>query len=422
MAMTLAEKILARASGKSSVRAGQFVTARIDIAMVHEGMDFVLRVLDEAGIERVWAPQRIVCLLDHYVPAPTPRAAEMHKRIREAVARFGISHYYGETAGVCHQVMMEYGHVLPGQLIVASDSHATTYGALGAGGTGIGFTEMAYVLAQGESWFRVPETLRLDMEGTLPPMLSSKDLILFLAGKYGSEVAQYKSIEFTGPAAAAMSVSSRMTMSNMAVELGAKFGFFSPDEKTLDYLKPRTDGPVEILEADLDAAYEAVYRLDVSGLEPQVALPYSVDHVKPVTEVGDIPVNQAVLGSCTNGRFEDLEAAAVILQGRRVHPGVRLLVVPASRQVYRRALVQGLIHTFLDAGALILNPGCGPCFGAHMGLLAAGETCIASINRNFKGRMGSGEAGVYLASPATVAASAVEGRIADPRKHAQEER
>ncbi|MGD8227885.1 MAG: 3-isopropylmalate dehydratase large subunit [Desulfobacteraceae bacterium] len=415
--MTLAEKILSRASQRDRVKAGQFVTGKIDVAMVHEGMAFVLKVLKESGIERLWDSERVVCMLDHYVPAPTTRAAEMHKGIREAVKRLGIENFYGENAGICHQVMVERGHVLPGNLIVASDSHATTYGALGAGGTGVGFTEMAYVLAKGESWFRVPETIRFELNGTLAPMVMSKDIILFIAGKYTTEVAQYKSIEFVGSAVDSMSISSRMTMSNMSVELGAKFGFFEPDEKAIDYLRGKTHSSFEALNADKDAEYEATYRVDVSELEPQIALPYSVDNVKPISELAEIPIHQAVLGSCTNGRLEDLKIAAKLLKGRTVHPDVRLLVVPASSGIYREAINEGLVQIFLDANAIILNPSCGPCFGAHMGLLASGETCIASINRNFKGRMGSGDAKVYLASPATVGASAVEGRIADPRKY-----
>jgi homoaconitate hydratase family protein len=380
-------------------------------------MAFVLKALNEAGIAKLWDSQRGVCMLDHYVPAPTTRAAEIHKEIRDAIKKFGVKNFYGESAGICHQVMVERGHVLPGNLVVASDSHATTYGALGAAGTGVGFTEMAYVLAKGESWFRVPETIRFEMKGQLSPMVMSKDIILFIAGKYTTEVAQYKSIEFVGSAVDSMSISSRMTMSNMSVELGAKFGFFEPDEQVVEYLRGKTDSAFETWSPDTDAAYEATYRIDVSKLEPQIALPYSVDNVKPVSELAEIPIHQAVLGSCTNGRFEDLKVAAKLLKGRTVHPDVRFLVVPASRDVYKAAINEGLIQIFLDANAILLNPSCGPCFGAHMGLLASGENCIASINRNFKGRMGSGEASVYLASPAAVAASAIEGKITDPRKY-----
>ena len=418
MGMTLAEKILARASGQKEVFPGQYVTAEIDLCMAHEGLAAVFRNLTRAGWSRVWDPSRIVSLLDHYVPAPTERSAEVHKMVRTAVKQWKIQHFYGERAGICHQVLPEKGHVLPGMLIVGTDSHTTTYGAFGAAGTGIGFTDMAYVFATGRLWFKVPETIRFFLKGKLPERVMSKDILLFIAGKYSAEAAQYKSVEFVGPLAGDMTLASRMTMSNMAVEIGAKFGFFEPDEKTIAYLKEITGQPITPIKTDADAVYEQTYRVDVTGLEPQIAIPYSVDNVKSISEVGKVVINQAVLGSCTNGRLEDLQMAADILEGRVVHPDVRLLVVPASKTVYKRALESGLLNIFLDANAIICNPSCGPCFGQHMGQLAAGETCVASINRNFKGRMGSEEAKVYLASPATVAASAIEGKIVDPRRYA----
>lgn len=419
MGMTLAEKILAKASGRNAVKPDEFITGKIDVAMVHEWLEMgVSEGLRNAGVDKVWDSSKVVCLLDHWVPAPTVKTAEIHKRLRRDVKEFGIGHYYGESEGICHQVLVEKGFSLPGKLIVGTDSHTTTHGALGAAATGIGSSEMAYVLATGELWFRVPETIRFEISGELTPKVMSKDIILNIAGKYTTEVAQYKAIEFAGPTAEQMSIASRMTMSNMAMEIGAKFAFFEPDENTISFLKEITDQSFTPMKADDDAIYEETYHVDVSGLEPQVAIPYSVDNVRPISEIGEIAINQAVLGSCTNGRFEDLEVAASILKGRSVHPDVRLLVVPASRTVYRDALEKGLITVFLDANAVICNPSCGPCFGQHMGMLAGGEACVASINRNFKGRMGSDEAKVYLASPATVAASAVEGRIADPRSYA----
>jgi len=419
MGMTLAEKILARASERDEVRPGQYITAKIDIAMCHEGLGMgVSDGLRGAGAKKVWDANKVVCLLDHYVPAPTVKTAEMHKQIRKDIKDFGIEQYYGENEGVCHQVLVEKGHILPGRLIVGTDSHTTTYGALGAAGTGIGFSEMAYVLTTGELWFRVPETIKFEISGELSPLVMSKDVILYIAGKYTAEVAQYKSIEFTGPTAEKMSIASRMTMSNMSMEIGAKFGFFEPDEKTITYLKEITSQPFTPIKGDADAVYEQTYHVDVTSLEPQIAIPYSVDNVKSISEVGDVVINQAVLGSCTNGRLEDLQVAADILEGRAVHRDVRMLVVPASKAVYKRALESGLLNVFLDANAIICNPSCGPCFGQHMGQLASGETCVASINRNFKGRMGSNEARVYLASPATVAASAIEGKMVDPRKYA----
>ncbi|WXG41944.1 MAG: 3-isopropylmalate dehydratase large subunit [Candidatus Freyarchaeum deiterrae] len=417
MGMTLADKILARASGKEYVKPGEYVTADIDLAMAHEDFGAAYLVLLGAGIERVWNPDKIVVLLDHATPAPNVRYAGVHKMIREAVRNLGIKNFYDEKAGVCHQVLSERGHVLPGMLIVGTDSHTTTYGALTAAGTGIGFSEMAYVLATGKLWFRVPETIKFEISGKLPYNVMSKDVILKLLGKYSAEAAQYKSVEFTGSLSKELSISSRMTMSNMALEMGAKFGFFETDKKTVDYLRNRTREPIQKLKADEDAEYEKIYEEDVNELEPQVAEPYTVDNVKPVTEVEGILVNQALLGSCTNGRVEDLRVAAEILDGKKVHPDTRLIVIPASTDVYREALKEGILETIIDADGIICNPGCGACFGTHMGLLAAGEVCIASINRNFKGRMGDSESKVYLASPATVAASAIEGKIADPRKY-----
>lgn len=417
MRMTLAEKILARSSGRTEVKVGDYVTANVDLVMVHDGMASVSPILNEAGIKRIWDLSKVVCLLDHYTPSPTVQAAESRRLVENTVEALNIRNFYGQKAGICHQVLPEKGWVLPGELIVGTDSHTTTYGAFGAAGTGIGFSEMAYVLTTGKLWFKVPETIKLFIWGTLSPRVMSKDIILYIAGKYSTSVAQYKSVEFLGPVAKEMSIASRMTMSNMAVEIGAKFGFFEPDEKVRQYLASRTKKSFDLISPDEDAVYEREYEVDVTNLEPQIALPFAVDNVKPLSEVGMVRVDQAVLGSCTNGRLEDLRVAAEILKGRKVHPNTRLLVIPASAEVYKEALTEGILYTLVDSGAIICPPGCGPCFGAHMGLLASGESCIASINRNFKGRMGSPEAKVYLASPATVVASAIEGKIADPRKY-----
>jgi len=417
LGMTMAEKILARASGKEKLKPGEFVIAAIDLAMAHDGLGAVVRILDEAGIKKIWDLDKVVSLLDHSTPAPTVQAAEIHKMIDKAVEEYSIKNFYGQRAGICHQVLPEKGWVLPGQLIVGTDSHTTTYGALGAAGTGIGFSEMAYVLATGKLWFMVPETIKFTISGNQPPRVMSKDIILNIAGNYSTTIAQYKSVEFDGSVAGNMSLDSRMTMSNMSVELGAKFGFFRPDEKVSQYLVTRTNKTFDLIQPDNDAIYEMVYELDISSLEPQIAVPYAIDNVKPVSEVVGVKLNQAVLGGCTNGRLEDLRIAAEILQDRKVEPHIRLLVVPASAEVYKEAIKEGIIYTLVDSGAVILNPSCGICYGSHMGLLASGESCIASINRNFKGRMGSPEAKVYLASPATVAASAIEGMIADPREY-----
>lgn len=415
MGATVAQKILARASGKKDVKPGEYVMANLDLAMVHDSMGPICEILFGAGVDKVWDPDKIVCVLDHWNPPPTVRDAETYKFIRSAVKRLGVKYFYGQNAGVCHQVLIEKGHILPGMLVVGADSHTISYGSLGAASAGIGHSEMAYVFATGKLWFKVPETIKFVIEGSLPPKVSSKDVILSLAGKYSVEVAQYKAVEFTGETCSGLSIASRITMCNMAAEIGAKFAFFEPDKKTIDYLRERTEQPFEMIAADSDASYETVYHEDVSKLEPQVAFPFSVDNVRLVSKAGDIKIHQAVLGSCTNARVEDLRIAAEVMAGRKIHPDVRMLVIPASWEVYRDAVREGIITRLSESGAIICNAGCGPCMGGHMGLLASGEACIATTNRNFKGRMGSPESELYLASPATVAASAITGRITDPR-------
>jgi 3-isopropylmalate/(R)-2-methylmalate dehydratase large subunit len=313
-------------------------------------------------------------------------------------------------------VMPEKGHVRPGEVIVGADSHTCTYGAFGAFATGIGSTEMAAVFATGKLWFRVPEVIKVDVTGKLPKMVTAKDVTLNIVGKIGADGAIYKGLEFGGSTIRGMSVDGRMVLCNMAVEMGAKAGIIEPDEKTLDYVKARTDKPFKPVKSDPDSVYEKIVDMDVSALEPQVAVPHSVDNVKPVSEIEDTEVDQAFIGSCTNGRLEDLRSAAQILKGKKIARGVRLIVIPASQEIYLNALNEGLIKTFMEAGATIGNPNCGPCLGGHMGILAEGEACISSSNRNFVGRMGSTKSFVYLASPATVAASAITGKITDPRK------
>ncbi|MEW6442488.1 MAG: 3-isopropylmalate dehydratase large subunit [bacterium] len=412
---TIAEKVFSEKVGQSA-SAGDYVIAPIDCAMLAEGFAAVWMHMQAAGWSRVWDRRKIVVVLDHYVPANTERVARYHKMMRDAVKKLNLPFFYGEGAGIGHQVLMEKGHARPGDLIVGADSHTCTYGALGAASTGIGFAEMAYVLAKGQLWFRVPESVRLVLKGRLPDRTTSKDILLAIAGQYGTEVAQYKSVEFIGDGADALSVESRMTMSNMAVEIGAKFGIFCADDKTRAYLHGRGERAVRRLEGDENARYLMTYEMDVRHLEPQVACPHSVGNVKPVGHVEGKPIHQAVLGSCTNGRLEDLRLAAEILRGRQVDPGVRLYVYPASRETYLRSIEENLLETLVEAGAIICNPCCGPCFGGHVGLMDAGEVCISSTNRNFRGRMGHPDADIYLASPATVAASALKGAIADPRK------
>jgi len=417
MGMTLAEKILAAAAGRSQVSAGEFVVAEVDLALLHD--IFAAQVFDlliDCGVDGVFDPDRTVVVIDHLVPAPSPEAAELHQRIRDHVSRLGIRNFYDAGEGICHQLLPERGHIRPGMLVVGTDSHTTTYGALGAGGTGIGTSEMVYVLATGKLWFRVPETIRFEMLGDLQPAVAWKDVILYLAGRFGADAAQYRAMEFAGPAAAATSAASRLTVSNMSLEMGAKFGLFAADDVTSTYLKAHGNQPSESVAPDDDAIYEAVHEVSLSDIAPQVALPHEVDRVRPVDEVEGIDIQQAFLGSCTNGRIEDLREAAGVLAGGQVASGVRLLVAPASRRVLQEATETGVLATLVGAGASILVPGCGPCFGGHGGLLAPGERCIGTHNRNFIGRMGSPQAEIYLASPATVAASAVAGCITDPRR------
>ncbi len=415
--MNIIEKILARASGKREVSLGEIVEANIDVAMIHDlTAPLAIKSFREIGAKKVWDNQRVVVILDHIVPASSVRSATLHKIVRDFVEEQNIKNFYDVgLGGVCHQVMPEKGHVRPGETIVGADSHTCTYGAFGAFATGIGSTEMAAVFVTGKLWFRVPEVIKVNVTGKFQKLVTPKDLTLNIVGKIGADGAIYKGVEFGGSTIRNMSIDGRMVLCNMAVEMGAKAGIIEPDEKTLDYVKGRTDKAVNPVRSDPDATYERVLDIDISALEPQVSVPHSVDNVKPVSEVEDVEVDQAFIGSCTNGRLEDLRSAAQVLKGRKVARGVRLLVIPASQEIYLNALNEGLIKTFMEAGATIGNPNCGPCLGGHMGLLAEEEVCISSSNRNFVGRMGSTKSYVYLASQATVAASAVTGKITDPR-------
>jgi len=424
MGMTLAEKILARASGCERVTPDQIVIARVDLAMSHENADLVRKSYLEIGLERVWDPSKIVIVFDHRVPAESEKTATTHKAVREFVAAQGIEHFYDVgRGGICHQVLPEQGHVRPGMVLVGTDSHTTTHGAFGAFATGIGATEMAGVWAEGELWFKVPATLRIEVEGEFRPWISAKDLILHVIGMLGAAGADYRAVEFDGPAIRRMTVASRMVLCNLAMEMGAKVAFTPVDEVLLDYLRPRVEGTIEAIAPDADAVYERVIRVDAGEdiPEPLVACPHQVDRVLPLSELGEMPVEQAVLGSCTNGRLEDLEVAACIVAGRMVHPRTRLIVIPASQQIYLEAMRLGYLETLVAAGAMINPPGCGPCVGVHQGILAAGETCVSSTNRNFVGRMGSKDSFVYLASPAVVAASAIAGKLAHPEDVVKEE-
>jgi 3-isopropylmalate/(R)-2-methylmalate dehydratase large subunit len=417
MGATIAEKILARASGKKAVKPGEYVVANIDLAMIHDAWSFVGPILSNAGVPRIWDTDKIVTVFDHFNPPPTIKDAEAYKTAREAVKKYNIKYFYGQNAGICHQVFVEKGHVLPGMLIVGTDSHTMTYGALGAAGASLGFSEMAYAATTGTLWFKVPKSMHFNINGNLARRVMSKDIILYLAGKYSENAAQYMAVEYAGQTIKDMSLASRMTLTNMTAEIGAKFALIEPDEKVNDYLMGRSKNSFEVVKADAGASYEQIYEENVADLEPQVALPFSVDNVKPVSKVHNVKIDQAVLGSCTNGRLEDLRIAAEILRNKNIHPDVRLLVIPASSDIYREALSEGLIDSLMESGAIFCHSCCGPCNGGHMGLLASGEVCISSSSRNFKNRMGSPGSEVYLASPATVAASAIEGKVADPRNY-----
>jgi 3-isopropylmalate/(R)-2-methylmalate dehydratase large subunit len=382
--------------------------------MSHENTAAISKKFKQIGPEKVWDPSKIVIPIDHCTPAANEDYANNHKIIREFVKEQNISHFYDIKAGVCHQVLPEKGHIKPGMLIVGSDSHTPTYGAFGAFAAGIGRSEMAAVYATGTIWLRVPESYLLTITGNLLDKVSAKDISLHIIGELRADGANYKAVEFCGDTMESLSIGGRMVLCNMSAEMGAKAGMVAFDEKTKAYLDKRTDQKYTILNADRGAIYEKSMTFDVSDLEPQIACPHTVDNVRAVSEV-DAEINQAVLGTCTNGRLEDLREAASMLKGKKIADSVRLLVLPASTEVYLEAVQEGIITDLVKAGATILNPNCGPCLGAHEGALAPGEVCISTSNRNFRGRMGCKDAEIYLASPATVAASALTGKVTDPR-------
>lgn len=417
MGMTITEKILADSAEKESVSPGEIVKSKIDIAMVVDITAIMtINSMKEMGRDRVWNSDKVLMVLDHLAPASSIAAAETHKAMRDFADAQSIKGLYDIGCGVCHQILPEHGHVIPGRVIVGADSHTCTYGALGAFATGIGSTDMAAVLATGKLWFRVPESLRVRVNGALPEMVAAKDVILTVIGDVGADGASYKAIEFCGSTVKNMSVGGRMTLCNMAIEMGGKSGIVEADHETSKFLQGRTREPFKTYRSDIDAHYCDERSFNASAIEPKVAVPSSVDNVKPVTEVEGREVDQVFIGSCTNGRLEDLEISARILKDKKVPRGTRLIVAPASREVYLEASRRGLLDVFIEAGGTIVNPTCGACWGGHIGILAAGEACISTSNRNFVGRMGSPKAEVYLASPATAAASAVKGAIADPRE------
>lgn len=416
MEMNVLEKILANSSSKREVVAGEIVEANIDCAMVNEITGHLtIKYLEELGAERVWDPEKIVMVLDHTIPAANVEAAELHKIMRRFAKAHNIRFFYDVGfGGIAHQVMVEKGHVVPGNVIVGADSHTCTYGALGAFATGIGSTEMAAVFVRGKLWFKVPKVIRINVKGNFREYVTAKDLFLNIASMLGENGANYRGLEFRGPTVSDMSISERMTLCNMAIEVGAKTGIVEADDKTLEYLKGRVNKSFQIIKGDNDNSYERSLEIDVTSLQPLIACPSSVANVKPVSEVEGIEVDQVFIGSCTNGRLEDLRIVAKILEGKKVKSGTRLVIVPASQEVYLEALKEGLIETFIASGAIVANSTCGACYGGHIGVLASDEVCVSTTNRNFIGRMGSPKSKVYLASPATAAASAIEGKIKDP--------
>jgi len=419
MAMTITEKILARAGGKDKVCPGELVSAKIDLVMCHDvTAPAAVSMLKAKGIDKVFDAEKIVVTPDHFQPAKDIKSAELHKRLDDWVREKGIKHYYPVgRAGVCHALLPEQGHIRPGEVIVAGDSHTCTYGAFAVFSTGIGSTDLAAVIATGELWFKVPASMKIVLDGSLPAGVYSKDVILAVIKKTGVDGALYKAMEFVGPALGEMSMEARMTITNMVIEAGAKNGVIGFDETTKKYLKEHLKDKADytVYESDADAEYESVVEIDCSKLEPMVALPHLPSNGKPISECAGLVMDQAYIGSCTNGRIEDLRIAAGILKGKKV--AIRTIVVPATPVIWKQAMDEGLFKIFYDAGCVISAPTCGACLGGFMGILAEGEKCVSTTNRNFVGRMGHPKSEVYLSSPATAAASAVEGKLTDPRTY-----
>src|SRR5436190_8464406 len=416
MGMTIAEKILARKSGLPTVSPGQIVDAYPDLVMSHTATWRSVSVMEKAGAQKLYDPDRIAIVLDHIAPAKTEKNAADQQKSRNFARTFGIKKFYDVDAGIAHLVLMEAGHVAPGDLIVGTDSHCTIYGSLGALGSGIGYTEVTSVWITGKLWMRVPESYKIVLRGTFSRGVYSKDLMLHLIGSLGADGCNYKSVEFYGDTINQLSISERMTMTNLAMEMGVKCAFVPPDAKTREYLRDRLkDRPYQEVHADADAVYSKELDVDVSKLQPMVACPHEVENTKPIGEVAGTHIDQVFLGSCANAKFEDLAVAASILKGRHIHPDVRFIITPGSKQIMLEAMRSGVLATLVESGGTLTNPGCGACAGDG-GILADGEVCLSTANRNFLRRMGSNKSSVYLCSPATLAASAIKGVIADPRE------
>jgi homoaconitate hydratase family protein len=416
MGGTIAEKILSNHSNNKNVAPGQFIECEIDLIMVHEQLGGrIHREYEKLGLDYVWDPSKIFFILDHWVPAPTISAAEMHQDCRRFAERYKFIHNIGMNKGICHQVLPEMGFSRPGMLIVGSDSHTTTYGAFNCLSTGIGATDVSVVFATGNLWFKVPESFKINLTKKFNHGVMSKDFILTLIGQLTTKGAIYKSLEFHGEGNKGISIDGRMTITNMVVEAGAKFGIFLPDERLTKWLEKRTSQPYKYVYPDFKATYEEEYNYNLSEITPVVAKPSNPGNLARVEDLDSIEIDQAFIGSCTNGRMEDFRMAAKILRGKKIHPNTRLIIIPASTEIYKQMLREDLIEIFLNAGATVGHSTCGPCIGGHLGVLGPEEVCISSSNRNFVGRMGDPSSQVYLASPATIAASALYGKITDPR-------
>jgi homoaconitate hydratase family protein/3-isopropylmalate dehydratase, large subunit len=415
LSKTIAEKILSAKSGQDA-RANDIVVANLDFVMGQDGTSgLAIQAFEAMQASKVFDPSRIAMVIDHSAPSPLQGVSALHHQIRVFANEQQIN-LYDIGDGVCHQLLPEQGHVVPGDLVIGADSHTCTYGAINVFSTGVGSTDLAAGLVSGKLWFKVPETFKFIVNGKLPPGVYSKDLILYLIGDVTADGATYMAAEYVGEAIDALSVEARFTISNMAIEMGAKCGLMNADQKTMDWVKEHSSRPFAPVAADPDAVYAKVKEYDVSKLEPQVAKPHTVDNVSPISEVAGTPIQQGVIGTCTNGRLEDLRIAAGILKGRHIAKNTRLVVAPSSRRVMIEAMREGLIETFIEAGAAVVTPGCGPCVGTHNGVPSDGENVISTANRNFKGRMGNPTSFIYLGSPATVAASVLYGKISDPRE------
>ena len=409
------EKILANACGGKEIKTGEIVNAKIDFAEINDLYLQTLISFREMGGTEVWDKSRLAFVFDHYAPPPTIQTAEIHRQMRDFAKEQELKYHFDINAGVCHQVMVEAGLIYPGMIVVATDSHTTTHGALGAFGTGVGATDMAVIMITGELWFRVPEVVEIRIEGQPPRGVYPKDVILHILGNLKADWAVYKAIDFTGSYVDALDLSGRMVLCNMAVEMGAKTAYMQPNASVMDHVSRRAIRPFDVQTTDPGYTYAASVAFEVDKLSPQIALPHSVDNVRPVEEVQALEVHQGFVGACTGGRVEDLAQAAEILRGKKIPPYVRLVIIPASAEVMKEAMKSGYIQELMDAGATLSAPGCGPCLGAHQGVIAPGEVCVTASNRNFPGRMGSPGAKIFLASPATVAASVLNGKITDPR-------